>query len=229
MATITTPQFELPELVHEYLQRVLPASARDATTVRLAQRGTIRLKPDGRDLAFRAVEELSSRDVAFSWEAKVRIAPLLALRVVDGLDDGEGSLKTTLLGVAVVRSRGDDTSVGEAMRYLAELPWVPQAILANRHLHWSVVDERIVEVDAPVAGTTASIGFRFDEQGDVRAAFGHRPHLEGKKTVVRPWIGLYSDYAEIGGIRIPTRAEVHWELPDGPLTYFRGEIVGVEL
>ena len=36
------------------------------------------------------------------------------------------------------------------------------------------------------------------------AAFGHRPHREGKTFEPRPWIGLYSGYEELGGIRIPT-------------------------
>ena len=54
-----------------------------------------------------------------------------------------------------------------------------------------------------------------------------RPRLEdkGKPT---PWAGSFSDYAELGGIRLPTKAEVRWELEDGPFTYWRGEITAVE-
>jgi hypothetical protein len=40
---------------------------------------------------------------------------------------------------------------------------------------------------------------------------------------------VFSDYAEVGGVRIPTRAEVHWELPDGPFTYWRGRVTALEL
>ena len=29
---------------------------------------------------------------------------------------------------------------------------------------------------------------------------------------------------QLGGVRIPTTAEVRWELEDGPFTYFRGRI-----
>jgi hypothetical protein len=47
--------------------------------------------------------------------------------------------------------------------------------------------------------------------------------------VTRPWAGRFSDYAVVGGIRIPTRGEVRWELPDGPFTYWRGTITSIEL
>ena len=35
--------------------------------------------------------------------------------------------------------------------------------------------------------------------------------------------------AVLGGVRIPTRAEVHWTLPDGPFTHFQATITAVEL
>jgi hypothetical protein len=33
----------------------------------------------------------------------------------------------------------------------------------------------------------------------------------------------------IGGVRIPTRAEVRWELPDGAFTYWRGTVTSLEI
>ena len=35
-------------------------------------------------------------------------------------------------------------------------------------------------------------------------------------------------YAHIGAVRLPTRGEVRWILPDGPYTYWRGEITSLE-
>jgi Family of unknown function (DUF6920) len=42
-------------------------------------------------------------------------------------------------------------------------------------------------------------------------------------------VGGYGDYGIVGGVRIPTRAEVRWELADGPFTYWRGRITSLEL
>jgi hypothetical protein len=40
----------------------------------------------------------------------------------------------------------ENISKGEAMRYLAELPWLPQAMVANQELEWRQIDDRTVEV-----------------------------------------------------------------------------------
>jgi hypothetical protein len=53
--------------------------------------------------------------------------------------------------------------------------------------------------------------------------------VEGKATVPRPWGGEFRDYDVVGGVRIPTHAEVRWQLPEGPFTYWRGTIASVEL
>ena len=232
MTTIAIPHIELtelPDLVHDYLERALPDGAVAAGRVRLTQEGIIQRKFDGNELPFHATEEIDVAEVAFAWEARVRLSKgLPRLHVVDRFADAEGSLRATLLGFPVSRGTGEETSVGEAMRYLAELPWAPHAML-NPRLHWNVVDEAIVEVETQVGDTTASIAFRFDLNGDVLAAFGHRPHREGRQTELRPWVGLYSVYEVLGGVRIPTHAEVHWTLPDGPFTYFRANVTGLEL
>jgi Family of unknown function (DUF6544) len=232
MNTIATPHIELrklPDRVHDYLARVLPEGGATPSRVRLTQEGTIQRKVDGNPLPFHAVEEIDVHEVAFSWEAGVRLSKILPrLHVVDRFAGGKGFFRATMLGVPVSRGVGEETSIGEAMRYLAELPWAPYAML-NPQLHWHVIDESIVEVETRVGSETASIAIRFNEAGDVIAAFGHRPHREGKRFEPRSWVGLYSDYQELGGVRIPTRGEVHWTLPDGPFRYFRGTITGVEL
>jgi hypothetical protein len=106
---------------------------------------------------------------------------------------------------------------------------VPHAMNANRELEWREVDSDAVEVSAPVGPSRASVRLRFDDAGDIVAAFADRPRLEGKQFVERPWLGLFSDYVELGGVRVPTRAEVRWELPDRHFTYWRGRIEGLEV
>jgi hypothetical protein len=72
------------------------------------------------------------------------------------------------------------------------------------------------------------LDLRFGDDGDVVAAFGDRPRAEGRKAVTQPWVGLFGEYAELGGVRIPTRAEVRWNTPDGPFPYWRGRIVSLD-
>ncbi len=67
----------------------------------------------------------------------MRFAGPIVVQVIEGLD-GEAHLDARLLGVvrlAHVRG-GDQVFRGEAMRYLAELVWNPDAILFNHDLEW---------------------------------------------------------------------------------------------
>lgn len=46
-------------------------------------------------------------------------------------------------------------------------------------------------------------------------------------TVPTPWIGRWSDWMWLNGVRVPTRGEVAWLLPSGPLPYWRGGVIGI--
>ena len=47
-----------------------------------------------------------------------------------------------------MRQSGSEVAAGEALRYLAELPWVPWAMEHNAELEWRKLDDRSVEVAA---------------------------------------------------------------------------------
>lgn len=224
-------EMELPALAQRYLTRALAPGGSVPRTVRIAQMGEMWLKPGGRPLPFTALDEFSVAEVAFSWRARFRFLSLVPLHVVDGYAAGRGRLEARLLGlVPVMRQSGQAASEGEAMRYLAEIPWVPHAMLVNRQLEWRELDTQRLEVATSVGAARVAVELGFDVAGDIVSASAQaRPHPEGKTTVRRPWGGRFSDYEVIGGVRIPTEAEVHWQLPEGPFTYWRGTITSVEL
>ena len=158
------------------------------------------------------------------------LAPLVAMTVVDGYADGEGELVARLLGIPLMRQRAPETAVGEALRYLAELPWKSQAIAANRELQWRQLDDESVEVATLVAGRKAAARLEFDGAGEiVRASCEARPRPVGKTFVATPWSGTFSDHRVLGQTRIPTFAEVSWQLPEGRFLYWRGRVNSLEL
>jgi len=221
----------VPALVQRYLERVLPPGGDVPRQVRITQAGEMWRKPGARPLPFTAVQELAVNEVAFSWRARFPIVPLVWLDVVDRYADGEGMLEARALGrVRVMRQDGPEISRGEAMRYLAELAWVPYAMLANRRLEWRELDEQTVDVATRVGPARPAVQLHFDTAGDLVAArCDARPRGEGKTSVPTPWAGSFSDFAVHTGVRLPTRGEARWELPDGPFTYWRGTITSVDL
>ena len=152
----------------------------------------------------------------------------ISLRVIDSYQAENGLLEVRLGRLPLQRNRGPDLSRGEAFRYLAELAWVPQAIVANSALEWVEVDESTVEVATPVGTDRISVRLIFDEDGALTQTVAERPRLEAKNAITR-WVGTYRDYRDFGGVVVPTRGEVRWELASGPFTYWRAAITSFEL
>jgi hypothetical protein len=178
--------------------------------------------------SFRAEQAIDARDLGFRWNARMRLAALVVARATDAFEAGHGRLEVRVAGVRVMRSVGPDTDVGELLRLLAELPLCP---LAYDHpaLEWSADGEGTLRVAAEVGGTRASVALQVDDAGRVVGCRAERPRLVGRRSVPTPWRGRLHEYREMGGVRIPARLEVAWELPEGELTYFRGEILDLRV
>ena len=218
----------LPELVRSYLARALPAGRPVPAAVRVQQIGEMRQRPGGRVLAFRATEDFAVDRVAFSWRARFPLLGPLALTVEDEFADGNGRLRVSLLGIPLQTIKGPETNLGEAMRYLSELAWAPQAMAANRELAWREVDEHTVEV-ATRAGPTAAVELEFDAAGDIIRATGTRPFPVGRTFVPTPWGGDFGHYATFNGVRIPTYGQAWWELAAERFVYWHGRINALQL
>ena len=140
----------------------------------------------------------------------------------------QGAADRPRLGlVPATKNTGPETDRGEATRYLAELPWVPFAMTANRELSWRELDDGEVEVSTLVGGIAASVRLAFGESGLIKRASAMRPRVAGSAFVDTRWVGEFGDYIELGGIHVPGTAEVRWELPDGPFNYWRGEVASL--
>lgn len=219
----------LPALVAQYLARALPAPELHVGQVRITQAGEMFQRPGGRVMRFTAVERFAVDRVAFCWQARFRIAPLVSLKVVDGYADGGGTLSVRALGLPIQRHSGHEVAVSEAYRYLAELPWTPYALANNPELRWRELEARTVEVSATVDGERPTMQIEFDDAGDVaRCLAAARPRAVDGLLAPTPWGGDFSDYETLGGMRMPTRAEVYWDLPEGRFVYWRGEVTSAQ-
>jgi Family of unknown function (DUF6544) len=95
------------------------------------------------------------------------------------------------------------TDEADAMRYLAELAWVPHAMQSNRDLEWREIEDDIVEVSAPVGRRHVAISLGFDAGGDILAAIAHRPRINGSNVVESRWVALFGEHEELGGSAFP--------------------------
>jgi len=212
-------------LVRAYLERALPGGEAAPDEVLITQEGRMWRSPGTRALRFSASQRLAVAHVGFCWRASFPLLPHVAIEVTDEYTGGEGSLRVRLAGIPLARQRGPETTLGQALRYLAELPWVPHAMTANRELEWRQVGDRAVQVAAEVGAARAAVRMDFDAAGDiVRTSCPDRPRRAGRAWSPTPWGGEFADYALIGGMRMPTSAEVWWDLPEGRFTYWRARV-----
>ena len=218
----------LPELVSAYAERCIGTEVRPLTAVRVQQVGEMVLKPGVNPRSFTATEEFAVERVAFAWRARFPMLGPVAMRVIDSYDGTTGRLEVRLLGMPLQRKGGPELAQGEAFRYLAEIAWVPPAILANPQLTWREVDGQTVEVATSVQNERIAVRLVFNEAGEIAQTIAERPRLEAGNATTT-WIGEYSDYQPFDRVRVPTRGEVRWELPDGPFVYWRGSITSLDL
>lgn len=137
---------EPPPVVRSYARRAAPITAVPAK-VRLCQQGLIRARRGAPWRPFQAEQIMSVRKAGFVWCATVGVAPLVHVQVADAYVRGHGSFEVRLLGsVRLTRAVGPEIDRGELMRYLAELAWVPAALLRNAELRWRDIDHATVEV-----------------------------------------------------------------------------------
>ena len=149
------------------------------------------------------------------------------MQVIDYMVGSEAGLEGRLLGAfPLMRITDTDTMFrGEAMRYLAELMWNPDAILFNRQLTWRVLDARTLAVATGEGAHRCEVRLILNEDGDpIGIEADDRPRQIGRKVENCPWFGRASDFRTIGGRRIPTRAEAGWLIDGVEFVYWRGRV-----
>jgi hypothetical protein len=208
-----------------------PAGELAAARVWMRQQGEMRLTPGGRWLPFQAEQTFSAQGLEFRWQARVWMAGIVPVSVVDAWEGGRGRLTAKLLGVLpVARSRGEATDQAEAQRGLAELPWRPFALRPSPWLRWDVAANGRLRAAYRGGQTQAAIEFELDAEGRVLgASTPARPRIVGRATVATPWSGRFGAYRRFGPVAVPGDAEAVWRLPEGPFAYWRARVIEYRL
>lgn len=229
----TEPRLDASALRDRLRAFALPGGAgvvAGARGVRLSQRGELVPSPGARPLRFTAEQTIDALRSAFRWVATVRLGPVTLMTATDAYEDGRGSLVVRALGlVPVMRGTGADFDRGELQRYLGEVPFCPPALVSHPTLEWSAVDADTVRLRDRADGSGATVDLALDEARGAVTCRADRPRAVGKGTVTTPWEAVSDVPHEWSGMRVPTRIEVAWQLPEGRFTYFRAEITALEI
>ncbi len=222
----------VPAPVARYLRLALPTPIR-IQQVRMQQVGTLRTDASSeRWMAFEAEHVVVPPATGFLWNARVRVAPLLHVRVRDALIDGKGSGQVALLSAFAVSQDGGtlEMNSGSLHRYLAEAVWYPTALLPSPHLRWTEIDTTKALATLTDHGITVSLEFRFAESGEVIGIYtsGRWGTFAGGYRQVA-WEGHFRDYRDRGGVIVPTEGDVGWYVNNEWRAVWKGTITSFEL
>ncbi len=216
---------DLPAPVARYFRHVLPRGVRNIASVELTQTGEMLVGNAWRPL--RARQRYITNPPGFVWDARITMAPLIAVNVRDMYARGSGSMRAKALGIApIVNQAGAaELDAGALHRYFAEAVWFPTALLPGPQLTWSPLDDRRALATLHDRHTKVTLEFRFNDADDVAEVFARDRFAEHDgRYEPRPWLVRCRNHQAFEGIRVPVDCEVEWQLERGPVAYWRGRV-----
>jgi hypothetical protein len=219
----------LPQALRE--RAVYNGAGRDGAfrAVRLTQEAEFRRGADWGPMP--AVQHMGLGAAGFVWDARAPGPLVPSFTVIDAFVGGQGVLRANLFGaIPVANATGEVYDRAEAMRYLAELPWAPDAVLGNPEVEWTALDDDRVEAALETRSGRVWVRFVLNGDGDIVEMTAERPDVgpDGAEFA-RPWRGRYTDYGWVGGRRIPQSGEVGYVENGVYRAYWRGRITALEL
>ena len=221
------PRTDLPPVVMAYLTRVGVGHRDVSKYVTFEQTGQMWSAPGAKPMDFTAKQIISTNETEFVWRAKAYFAH--SVLIVDYFIKYTGGLQVKLLGAVPLANMvgGDSIAKGEALRFLAELPLNPDAILFNTALEWTEIDSRSFKVAVGQGLARGVITFQLGEDGLIKtASAASRPYgTKAGSITEHPWHGRFWDYQTIQGRTMPMQAEIAWVLEKGDFIYWRGKML----
>lgn len=222
---------KLPAPVQRYFHKVLKTGQPIITAVRLEQEGTFNIDIDNDKWnSFTANQQIVIQQPGFVWDARIELLPSLSVRVHDAYVIGEGFLNVSLFGlITIVKMQGTPSiAEGQFMRFLAEAPCYPTALLPTQGVQWTAVDDTAARATLQDGEITATLLFHFDDNDLIETIYAEaRGRTVGDTIILTPWEGQWRNYQSRNGMLIPLEGEVSWITSDGPKPYWRGRITTI--
>lgn len=217
----------LPAPVIRYFNFALTPGQRLVRRAEIRHAGDFAMRP-GNWIRFTSTERFVVHPPGFLWDAAMRMAGFIPVRVHDGYVAGEGALHAAVLGLVPVADQHGtpEMAEGELLRYLGEAAWFPTALLPSGGVRWEAIDDSTARAVLEDGAVRVSMDVRFGASGEITQVSAQRPRTIGRATMRTPWTGRFGDYERIEGMRVPMTGEVGWSMPGGLSLYWRARIVG---
>ena len=203
----------LPTPVVRYFRAVLTEGQPIIAAANIALAGSFNMSATAKQWKpFTSRQQVVTRRPGFLWDAQISMLPGLKVRVVDSYIAGSGLLHAAIFGLYTMAEMrgGGEIARGEFMRFFAEAPWYPTALLPSQGVRWEALDDRSANATMADGPLTLTLLFRFDDAGliDSFRAQARGGAVAGKEMLMLPWEGSFSNYQQRDGMRVPFTGKV---------------------
>jgi hypothetical protein len=219
-----------PAPVARYLLKSIRGQAADIRQVDLVTAGEFRGSLDAPWLPFQATQRFTTSPAGFVWDARIGMTRFLDVYVRDAYVEGRGEMVAKVGGAWTVAREADAAALadGQLMRFLGEAMWFPTALLPGRNVTWTAIDDHAALATIIDRGRRVSLRFTFNAADDLIEVFApNRMRATDGGYIATPWMVRCTRHEWRGTVRIPMRCEAEWQLADGPLAYWRGDVVSI--
>ena len=222
----------LPAPVQRYFRTVLRDGQPVVAGAVIELAGTFNMSAGGEQWKrFTSRQRVVTRRPGFLWDAQIALFPGVKVRVIDSYIAGQGLLHAAIQGLFTMADTGGGGEIarGELMRYIAEAPWYPTALLPSQGVRWEAQDDRAANATIVDGPFTLTLLFRFNDAGliDSFRAESRGGAVAGKDMVMLPWEGRFSNYQQRDGMMVPCAGEVAWMRPEGRKPYFAATVTAL--
>ncbi len=202
----------LPVPVQNYFKHVLEQGQPYISYLRLQHGGWFKTGSDKKAMDIKGEQYFTASRPGFVWKGKTSL-----FTARDMYMGGKGRLVVSLFSLfKVADQQGPEVDQGELLRWLGESVWFPTNLLPRENLQWSPVDSNRAKLTFTYKGLSVYYIVTFNNNHEVVKLETQR-HMEDQG--LKPWVGQFSDYRNINGIRVPTVIEASWDLEEGLYTY----------
>jgi Family of unknown function (DUF6544) len=219
----------LPMAVQKYIRYTGFIGKEKVLNFRAVFKGGIRFKPGEAYMPLKSVQynfiDLPAR--LFYIVARKKGIPAVGLHLYR---EASAIFKIKILGLfTVVDASGPKMDQGETVTVFNDMCFMAPGSLIDRRITWSEIDERTVKGVFKVGNISVGAVLYFNPSGELTDFLSHdRFETNGKEYINNPWRTPVQAYSEIDGYRLPSKAKLIYDRPEGEFCYGEFELADIQ-
>ena len=206
---------DLPEPVIRYLHYARVFGQQPLKYAFTRRKGRFRMRPNKAWMSLKAKTYHITDTPAFIRDATMD-AGFVSFCVREKYGHGKANVLGKLFGAfTIVNENNDDVDRSSLLRYLADLPWLPTALISPT-IKWEPIDEIAARATITEGELRVTAVFFFEPSGAISHIYAKDLYHDNANE---NWSCVFRNYESVNGFMIPTKGEYTWNLDAGDFIY----------